>query len=95
MILVSRWKIDTAVDLIERYNCTFTVAPTPFLIDMVSFAEKNGNERVKSLKFFPSAGAPVPRTLVRRGLRCFARVSGLVLFWNVGSGRGNGLPVGR
>ena len=68
MILVSRWKTDTAVDLIERYNCTFTVAPTPFLIDIVSFAEKNGNERVKSLKFFPSAGAPVPRTLVRRGL---------------------------
>jgi len=68
MILVSRWKIDTAVDLIERYKCTFTVAPTPFLIDMVSFAEKNGNERVKSLKFFPSAGAPVPRTLVRRAL---------------------------
>ncbi len=68
MILVSRWKIDTAVNLIDRYNCTFTVAPTPFLVDMVTYAEKNGNERVKSLKFFPSAGAPVPRTLVRRGL---------------------------
>jgi len=68
MILVSRWKIDTAVDLIERYRCTFTVAPTPFLVDMVTYAEKNGNSRLKSLKFFPSAGAPVPRTLVRRGL---------------------------
>jgi cyclohexanecarboxylate-CoA ligase len=68
MILVSRWKIDTAVELIERYKCTFTVAPTPFLVDMVAYAEQHGNERVKSLKFFPSAGAPVPRTLVRRGL---------------------------
>ena len=68
MVLVSRWKIDAAVDLIDRYKCTFTVAPTPFLVDMVAYAEKNGNERVKSLKFFPSAGAPVPRTLVRRGL---------------------------
>ena len=68
MILVSRWKIDTAVQLIDQYKCIFTVAPTPFLMDMVSYAEKNGNERVKSLKFFPSAGAPVPRTLVRRGL---------------------------
>ena len=68
MILVSRWKIDTAVELIERYKCTFTVAPTPFLVDMVAYAEHNGNERIKSLKFFPSAGAPVPRTLVRRGL---------------------------
>ncbi len=68
MILVSRWKIDTSIELIERYGCTFTVAPTPFLVDMVAYAEKNGNERVKTLKFFPSAGAPVPRTLVRRGL---------------------------
>lgn len=68
MVLVSRWKIDTAVTLIERYECTFTVAPTPFLVDMIAHAEHNGNDRVKSLKFFPSAGAPVPRTLVRRGL---------------------------
>ncbi|QMU59223.1 MAG: AMP-binding protein [Boseongicola sp.] len=68
MVLVSRWKIKTAVELIERYGCTFTVAPTPFLVDMVSYAEAHGNDRVKTLKFFPSAGAPVPRTLVRRGL---------------------------
>lgn len=68
MVLVSRWKIDTAVALIDRHKCTFTVAPTPFLVDMVGYAEKHGHERIKSLKFFPSAGAPVPRTLVRRGL---------------------------
>lgn len=68
MVLVSRWKIDAAVDLVDRYGCTFTVAPTPFLVDMVSYAEQNGNERLKTLKYFPSAGAPVPRTLVRRGL---------------------------
>lgn len=68
MILVSRWKIDTAVELTYRYGCTFTVAPTPFLTDMVTYVEQNGVEKVKTLKFFPSAGAPVPRTLVRRGL---------------------------
>ncbi|WP_323036355.1 class I adenylate-forming enzyme family protein [Pararhodobacter sp.] len=68
MVLVSRWNIDTAVTLIDRYKCTFTVAPTPFLIDMVAYAEKHGNQRIKTLKFFPSAGAPVPRTLVRRAL---------------------------
>lgn len=68
MVLVSRWKPETAVDLIHRYGCTFTVAPTPFLVDIVTFAEKNNAEKLKTLKFFPSAGAPVPRTLVRRGL---------------------------
>lgn len=68
LILVSRWKIETAVDLIERYQCVFTVAPTPFLIDTVEYAEKNGIERLKSLRFFPSSGAPVPRSLVKRAL---------------------------
>ena len=68
MVLVSRWKPETAVKLIQRHGCTFTVAPTPFLVDIVTFAEKHGAERLKTLKFFPSAGAPVPRTLVRRGL---------------------------
>ncbi|NKB53573.1 MAG: AMP-binding protein [Rhizobiaceae bacterium] len=68
MVLVSRWKIDTAVDLIDRYRCVFTVAPTPFLVDFVTYAETNGIDRVKSLRFFPSAGAPVPRSLVQRGL---------------------------
>ena len=68
MILVSRWKVDIACELIHRYGCTFTVAPTPFLTDIVTYAEQNGPEKLKTLKFFPSAGAPVPRTLVRRGL---------------------------
>ena len=38
MVLVSRWNIDTAVTLIERYGCKFTVAPTPFLVDTITYA---------------------------------------------------------
>jgi cyclohexanecarboxylate-CoA ligase len=68
MVLVPRWRIATAVDLIERHGCVFTVAPTPFLVDMVAHAEEHGVERIRSLRFFPSAGAPVPRSLVLRGL---------------------------
>ncbi len=68
MVLVPRWRIETAVELIERYGCAFTVAPTPFLMDMVAWAEENGIDRIKTLRFFPSAGAPVPRPLVKRGL---------------------------
>lgn len=66
MILVSRWRINTAVELIERYNCTFTVAPTPFLVDMVDYVEEHGCDRVSTLRYFPSSGAPVPRLLVKR-----------------------------
>jgi cyclohexanecarboxylate-CoA ligase len=68
MVLIPRWKIEVAADLIDRYQCVFTVAPTPYLIDAVTYAEKHGTEQFKSLRFFPSAGAPVPRSLVRRGL---------------------------
>ncbi|MCR9138688.1 MAG: AMP-binding protein [Alphaproteobacteria bacterium] len=66
MVLVPRWKIETAVDLIDQYKCVYTVAPTPFLVDAVAYAEEQGCERLKSLRFFPSAGAPVPRSLVKR-----------------------------
>ncbi len=68
MVLIPRWRIDVAADLVSRYKCAFTVAPTPFLIDVVTHAETHGNAAWKSLKFFPSAGAPVPRALVRRAL---------------------------
>lgn len=66
MILVSRWKVETAADLTERYGCVFTAAPTPFLVDAVEHAEKCGVEKWKTLRFFASAGAPVPRSVVQR-----------------------------
>ncbi len=69
MVLVTRWKAETAADLVERYQCVFTVAPTPFLVDTVAHAETHGIEKWKSLRFFPSAGAPVPRLLVRRAMK--------------------------
>lgn len=68
MVLVPRWNVETAVDLIHRYGCTYTVAPTPFLLDVVSYAEQHGTSKLGTLRFFPSAGAPVPRPLVKRAL---------------------------
>lgn len=68
MVLVSRWKIETAVELTDRHQCAFTAGPTPFLVDTVAYAETYGVERLKSLRFFPSSGAPVPRSLVKRAL---------------------------
>ena len=68
MVLIPRWRAETAADLVSRYGCVYTVAPTPFLMDVVSHAENNGPEAWTSLRYFPSAGAPVPRALVRRAL---------------------------
>jgi len=68
MVLVPRWSAQVGADLVERYGCTFTVAPTPYLMDAVTHAETSGNTQWRSLRYFPSAGAPVPRTLVHRAL---------------------------
>lgn len=69
MVLVPRWSAAVAAELCERYQCGFTVAPTPFLMDVVEHAEQHGTKSWQSLRFFPSAGAPVPRTLVQRAWR--------------------------
>ncbi|MEM6887024.1 MAG: AMP-binding protein [Pseudomonadota bacterium] len=67
MILIPRWNADTAANLIGKYGCTFAAGPTPFVHDLVEYAELNGPEKLNTLKFFPSGGAPVPRPLVKRG----------------------------
>jgi len=68
MVLIPRWNVDIAANLVSKYQVVFTVAPTPFLVDVVEHAEQNGADSWSSLRFFPSAGAPVPRSLVMRGL---------------------------
>jgi cyclohexanecarboxylate-CoA ligase len=66
MALVPRWSAEAAADLIGRYRCTFTAAPTPFVLDVVRFAEQHGPERLEPLRHFPSGGAPVPLGLLAR-----------------------------
>jgi cyclohexanecarboxylate-CoA ligase len=68
MVLIPRWKADVAAAVTQRYGCVYTVAPTPFLMDAVTHAEEHGTKAWESLRFFPSAGAPVPRSLVQRAL---------------------------
>jgi cyclohexanecarboxylate-CoA ligase len=66
MVLVPRWKAEAAAGLVARYGCTFTAAPTPFVLDLVRFAEGHGPELLRTLRYFPSGGAPVPLELLAR-----------------------------
>ena len=59
------WNAAKAVDLIEEQQATFTMAATPFLSDMADEAARRP-AAVASLRTFLSAGAPIPRALVRR-----------------------------
>nr|WP_294527118.1 AMP-binding protein [uncultured Rhodopila sp.] len=59
------WNAAKAVDLIAEHQATFTMAATPFLSDMADEATRRP-AAVASLRTFLSAGAPIPRALVRR-----------------------------
>lgn len=93
MVLIPRWKIDIAADLVSRYGCVYTVAPTPYLVDVVEHAEQHGAEMWSSLRFFPSAGAPVPRTLVQRGLKALPQTQVWSYFGTSEAGAVTAVPL--
>jgi cyclohexanecarboxylate-CoA ligase len=59
------WDPKQAFDLIAAEQVTFTMGATPFLSDLTDEAERRGAQP-QSLRVFVSAGAPIPRALVRR-----------------------------
>ena len=56
------WNAEEAARLIEAEGVTFTMGATPFLRDL-TYAEPRRD--LRSLRLFISAGAPIPRPLVR------------------------------
>ena len=93
MVLIPRWSADVAADLVSRYGCVYTVAPTPYLVDVVEHAETNGPDMWSTLRFFPSAGAPVPRTLVQRGLKALPQTQVWSYFGTSEAGAVTAVPL--
>jgi cyclohexanecarboxylate-CoA ligase len=58
------WNANVALDRINENGVTFAMGATPFLADIIDGAGKRGG--AGSLKTFLSAGAPIPRLLVKR-----------------------------
>ncbi|HQV56366.1 MAG TPA: AMP-binding protein [Ilumatobacteraceae bacterium] len=88
LVLQDRWDGDAAVDLVTRYRCSYTLAATTFLQDMIDAAERHGAD-LSSLQFFGCGGAPVPPPLVDRAaqagirvLRLYGSTEVLVGTWN-------------
>jgi cyclohexanecarboxylate-CoA ligase len=67
-VLLDRWEPSTAVDLIERNRCTFTVSATPFLRGLSDTYEQRGLIG-STLRTFVCGGADIPPELVRRAHR--------------------------
>lgn len=64
-VLQDIWSPLKAADIIETERVTMTMASTPFLADLTAEAERRPRA-MESLRAFISAGAPIPRVLVRR-----------------------------
>jgi cyclohexanecarboxylate-CoA ligase len=65
LVLQDVWDPQRALDLIAAEGVTFTMGATPFLADLATAAEARPGAAA-SLRVFLSAGAPIPRPLVRR-----------------------------
>ncbi len=88
LVLQDRWDADRAVELIERERCSYTLAATTFLTDLVAAAQRSDRD-VSSLTRFGCGGAPVPPEIVRAGadaginvLRIYGLTEALVVSWN-------------
>lgn len=64
-ILQDVWDVDQAINLIDQYKVSFTMASTPFLNDLSSSVGEQ-KARVSSLKTFLCAGAPIQGPLVQK-----------------------------
>lgn len=88
LVLQDRWDGAAAAALIDRYRCSYTLAATTFLQDLIGAATAAGVD-LSSLRYFGCGGAPVPPHLVDSAaehgvqvLRLYGSTEVLVGTWN-------------
>jgi len=88
LVLQDQWNAATACDLVAAESCTYTLAATTFLKDMVEEAARRGVQ-LSSMTRFGCGGAPVPPELVEAALaqgvqvlRLYGSTEVLVGTWN-------------
>jgi acyl-CoA synthetase (AMP-forming)/AMP-acid ligase II len=63
LILQDRWDPMVALTLTDKYRCAYTLAATPFIVDLIAASEAYAGSG-DSLRYVCSGGAPIPRHLV-------------------------------
>lgn len=63
-VLLDVWDASRAIELIDEFGATFTMASTPFLADLTARVGEHGG--AATLNTFLCAGAPIPGPLVER-----------------------------
>lgn len=65
MVLMDKWDKVVAADLVATEGVTWTMASTPFLIDLTNAVEEGGSD-ASSLRIFFCAGTVIPGPVVER-----------------------------
>ncbi len=65
LVLQERFHCSTAVEIMNREKCTYSMGATPFIYDLLRQLEESGGA-LPHLRFYISGGAPVPKALVER-----------------------------
>lgn len=60
---MEKWKVDIAIDFINKVGATCCLSATPFLQELVSRCRERG-ETLPTMRFFASGGASVPPELI-------------------------------
>ncbi|HEX3335224.1 MAG TPA: AMP-binding protein [Jatrophihabitans sp.] len=88
LVLQDLWDAAEAVRLVQQFNCSYTLAATTFLRDLVEECERTG-ARLEQLTRFGCGGAPVAPELVARAqevgigvLRLYGSTEVLCATWN-------------
>jgi acyl-CoA synthetase (AMP-forming)/AMP-acid ligase II len=88
LVLQDRWNAVDAVALVRRFQCSYTLAATTFLRDLVEECERTSIS-LPELTHFGCGGAPVPPALVQRAeavgitvLRLYGSTEVLCASWN-------------
>ncbi|MYM56397.1 cyclohexanecarboxylate-CoA ligase [Thalassovita mangrovi] len=64
-VLLDTWDRSVAAKVVEEDRCTFTMASTPFLMDLANVVEEEGTDS-SSLRTFLCAGTAIPGPVVER-----------------------------
>jgi cyclohexanecarboxylate-CoA ligase len=64
-VLQDIWNGDKALEIMRRERTSFTMASTPFLLDLADSVERTSTS-LPDFRVFVAGGAPIPSALVRR-----------------------------
>ncbi|MCW2768272.1 MAG: hypothetical protein JWO11_4231 [Nocardioides sp.] len=88
VVLQDIWQPAEAARLIEENRCTYTLAASTFLADLLRAAREDGRD-LSSMRAFGCGGGPVAAELVREAaaqgvhvLRIYGSTEGLIISWN-------------